>query len=304
MATVRVDGANLWYAIRGRGEIPLVMIGGFALVSNQFDFCNPHLLPYHRILHWHYRGVGQSDWTLSEPCSIERWVDDLRAILAHEKIARINLWCTSTGSSIGLRFAAKYPDVMNALIAYPFVRADETWKSIYRVSADVARVFGIETLSRLYAGVVLPPTILYTKSGVNYEKWAKKRYRQNVNVATLDAVLDAYSHVDLTADIGHINCPTLLLLGDESALNSDDRLDSASYASLVRAFTSLKPDASMATIKGAGSTYCMITRPKECCAAVTRFIGSIGQANAQRRSGRRVKGPLRVGRRGSARGRR
>jgi pimeloyl-ACP methyl ester carboxylesterase len=285
MSSVRVDGANLWYEISGKeGDVPLVMIGGFALVNNQFDFCNRYLQPHHRLLHWHYRGVGKSDWTLSGPCSVERWVDDLKAILDHEGIDRINLWCTSTGSSIGLRFAAKYPNVMNGLIAYPFVRADDTWRAIYRVSAGVAQVFGIETLSRLYAGVVLPPLFLYTKEGSEYERWAKKRYRENVNVATLDAVLDAYSHVDLTSDIRNITCPTLLLLGDESALNSDDRLNSASFAHLVRQFTSLKPDAVLAKIKGAGSTYCMITKPQACCAAVTRFLTSIDRPQVKPRS--------------------
>ncbi len=286
MGKVRVDGADLWYELRGEGEVPLVMIGGFALVDRQFEFCDPHLLPHHRILHWHYRGVGKSDWTQSGPYSTERWVDDLKAILDHNGIRKISIWCTSTGSSIGLRFAAKYPEIMHALIAYPFVRADQTWKDLYRVSAGVAKVFGIETLSRLYAGVVLPPAFLYSKEGITYERWAKGCYRGNVNITTIDAVLEAYSNVDLTGDLPHIRCPTLLLMGNESALNSDEKLDSASYATLLRGFTSLKPDVEVATIKGAGSTYCMITRPKECCAAVTQFLNSL--AHSARKPRRRA----------------
>jgi len=277
MPKIRVDGVDLWYQLRGEGEIPLVMIGGFALVDKQFQFCDPHLLPHHRILHWHYRGVGKSGWSQSGPYSTERWVDDLKAILDHEGIAKISLWCTSTGSSIGLRFAAKYPEMMHALVAYPFVRADQTWKDIYRVSAGVGRVFGIETLSRLFAGVVLPPQLLYSKEGISYERWAKGCYRANVNLATIDAVLEAYGNVDLTGDLPNIRCPTLLLMGDESALNSDEKLDSASYKTLMDGFLALKPDVELAIIKGAGSTYCMITRPKDCCAAVTRFLNALGR---------------------------
>lgn len=286
MPKIRVDGADLWYELKGEGEIPLVMIGGFALVHDQFEFCNRYLTPAVRTLHWNYRGVGKSDWTMSGAVSTERWVDDLKAILDHEGITRISMWCTSTGSSIGLRFASKYPEMMHALIAYPFVRADATWRDIYRVSADVARVFGVETMSRVFAGAVLPPALLYSRAGVAYERWAKKRYRANVNPTTLDAVLDAYSHVDLTGDIPHISCPTVLLLGDESALNSDDKLDSASYATLVRQFTELMPDVEMATIKGAGSTYCMITRPKDCCDAVLAFLRSVDRRAAGARKTR------------------
>lgn len=272
MAKVRVDGANLWYEIRGAGEPPLTLIGGFALVDKQFEFCEPYLTGHHRILQWHYRGVGKSDWTQSGPYSVERWVDDLAAILDAAGIERTALWCTSTGSSIGLRFAAKYPERMHALIAYPFIRVDDTWRNIYEASWWVGRVFGIEQLSRLYAGVVLPPDVLYSEEGIRYERWAKKQYAANVNMTTLKAVLDAYANVDLTADIRNIECPTLLLMGDDSALNENERMDSASHETLMREFLAIKSDVDLAEIAGAGSTYCMITKPEECCEAVVAWL--------------------------------
>ena len=30
-------------------------------------------------------------------------------------------------------------------------------------------------MSRMYAGVVLPPRLLYSTDGIEYERWAKKR---------------------------------------------------------------------------------------------------------------------------------
>ena len=102
---------------------------------------------------------------------------------------------------------------------------DDTWRNIYEASWWVARVFGIEQLSRLYAGVVLPPDVLYSEEGIKYEQWAKKQYAANVNMSTLKSVLEAYANVDLTADIGNIRCPTLLLMGDDSALNENERMD-------------------------------------------------------------------------------
>lgn len=276
MARVRVDGANLWYEVRGEGDPPLTLIGGFALVDKQFEFCEPYLTPHHRILQWHYRGVGKSDWTQSAPYSVERWVDDLAAILGAAGIERTSLWCTSTGSSIGLRFAAKYPERMHSLIAYPFIRVDDTWRNIYEASWWVGRVFGIEQLSRLYAGVVLPPDVLYSEEGIKYERWAKKQYAANVNMSTLKSVLEAYANVDLTADIRNIECPTLLLMGDDSALNENERMDSASHDTLMREFLAIKSDVDKAEISGAGSTYCMITKPRECCQAVVDWLAELG----------------------------
>lgn len=278
MPMTRVDGANLWYDIQGKGD-PLVLIGGFALVDDQFEFCNRYLAKHHTLIHWHYRGVGKSDWTMTEPYSVERWVDDLAAILEHAGIPKVSIWATSTGSVIGTRFASKYPERTRALITYPWVKADAGWRDIFTASYEVARVFGVRQLSRLYAGVVLPADLLYSKDGVEYEQWAKERYVENVNPTTIKAVLDALSNVDLTGDIRGLKCPTLLLLGNESALNSKkDRLESAAYDTMVKGFTSLKRNVEIATIKGAGSTYCMITKPKACSDAVIRYLAKLRRA--------------------------
>ena len=272
MTKARRDGSNLWYQVKGKGDHVITLIGGFALVDKQFEFCDQFLEPHHKLLHWHYRGVGKSDWSMTEPYSVEGWVDDLAAILDHAGIEKTSIWCTSTGTSIGVRFASKYPERMKALVAYPWIRSDQTWKDIFRASYEVATVFGVEQMSRMYAGVVLPPRLLYSTDGIEYERWAKKRYVENVNMTTLKSVLDAYANLDLTSDIKNIKCPTMLLMGNDSALNNDDKLESASYDGLIRGFLALKKDVDIKTIKGAGSTYCMITKPKACSLAVVDYL--------------------------------
>jgi len=199
-------------------------------------------------------------------------------VLEHAGIESAAVWATSTGSAIGTRFAAKYPEKTRALITYPWVRADQGWRDIFTASYEVARVFGIRQLSRMFAGVVLPPDLLYSKEGIRYEQWAKERYVENVNMATIKGVIDAYASVDLTGDVKGLQVPTMLLMGNESALNSKrDRLESAAYDTLIRGFTALKSDVEISTIKGAGSTYCMITKPKECCDAVIRYLKKVNR---------------------------
>jgi hypothetical protein len=61
-------------------------------------------------------------------------------------------------------------------------------------------------------------------------------------------------------------------MGNDSALNNDEKLESASYDGLIRDFLALKKDVDIKTIKGAGSTYCMITKPKACSLAVVDYL--------------------------------
>ena len=107
---------------------------------------------------------------------------------------------------------------------------------------------------------------------MEYEQWAKTKYVENVNPTTIKNVLDAYANLDLTSDIRGLQCPTMLLMGNDSALNADSNLTSASYEGLLSDFLALKDDVKIATIEGAGSTYCMITRPDDCCTAVVDYL--------------------------------
>lgn len=288
MAYVNHNGAELWYEVKGRGH-PLVLIGGFALVHDQFAFCDAALQKHFRTVHWNYQGVGKSSWTQTAPPTLEQFVDDLAAVLDAAGIRKAAIWGTSTGSVIGMRFAAKYPDRVTALVTYPWFRTDDTWRGIFEAAYLCGKYYGVEAMSRLFAGVVLPTDLLYSPAGIEYEKWAKIKYRENLNPATLGSVIHAYKEVDLTGDIPRLKCPTMLLMGNESALNEDKNMESASYGRLIGDFTDLLPDVEIATIEGAGSTYCMITKPDACVAAVTEFVKRVTRAGAIRKKTARGK---------------
>lgn len=268
----RDDGVKLWYDITGRGD-PLVLIGGFALVHDQFEFCNGILRKAgFATVHWNQEGVGNSDWTMARPYTVDGWADDLKCVLDHAGLKKVYIWCTSTGTAIGMRFAAKYPERMNALITYPWYKSDLTWKRIFDAAYGVADVFGIETLAKVFASVVLPDSIKYTPAHIKYEKWSQPKYKKNVNMTTLRNVLDALSNVDLTGDVKRLKCPTMLLMGDDSALNKDEKMKSSSYDYLIGEFLALQPKTTVGTVKGAGSTYCMITRPKDTCQILIDYV--------------------------------
>ncbi len=266
------NGSKIWYEVKGEGN-PLLLIGGFALLHNQFEFCDPILQNSGiKTIHWNYRGSGLSDWSLTEPLTLEGWVEDLKFTLDEAGIEKTNIWCTSTSTPIGIRFASKYPNRMKTLITYPYYKVDDYWRNVFHAAYWVAHVFGITQLSRVFAGVVLTPETLYGPEHFKYEKWAAPIYEKNVNMTTMKELMDTLSSIDLTGDVPRIKCPTLLLMGNESALNDEESMQSASFDTLVGDFLKLKPDAEVQAVKGAGSTYCMITNPEETCELLLNYL--------------------------------
>ncbi len=274
MAYTFHEGTRLWYEVIGKGR-PLTLIGGFGIAQNQFDFALPFLKPHFQLMNWNYRGCGLSDWTMSKAYSLEDWVDDMKACLDAAGIEKTAIWATSTGSAIGIRFAAKYPERTSALITYPWFRCDEGWKNIFTATYHVARTFGLFTLARVFAGVILPRDILHAKPGIDFEDFETVCFERNINMATFEQQMNALINVDLTGDVKRLECPTCLLMGSDSPLNDQDELAAASHDALTTAFLALKPDAVVRDVPNTGSTYCMITDPEKTSAQVIEYLKSV-----------------------------
>jgi pimeloyl-ACP methyl ester carboxylesterase len=212
---------------------------------------------------------------MSKAYSLEDWVDDMKACLDAAGIEKTAIWATSTGSAIGIRFAAKYPERTSALITYPWFRCDEGWKNIFTATFHVARTFGLFTLARVFAGVILPRNILHEKPGIDFEDFETVCFERNINMATFEQQMNALINVDLTGDVKRLECPTCLLMGSDSPLNDQDELASASHDALVKAFLALKPDAVVRDVPDTGSTYCMITDPEKTSAKVIEYLKSV-----------------------------
>ena len=274
MATASENGVHLWYETKGEGP-PLTLIGGFALIQDQWDYVVDDLAEKYKVVNWSFRGSGNSDWTMASPPSVDQYAEDLRIVLDAAGIEKTAIWATSTGAPVGLRFAAKYPERVSALITYPWYKTDDTWRGIMDAAYMVGKYFGVEAMSRLFAGSVFPPALLYEKAGTEYEQWAKKVYTKNLNPNTLRQVIDAYKEVDLTGEVKRLQCPTLLLMGNDSLQNEIEDMKEVSFDYLTTSFLALKPDAELATITDAGSTYCMITSPKKCSSAAIEFLDRV-----------------------------
>jgi len=274
MSSVLFEGCDLWYQVTGKGH-PLTLIGGYGLLHNQWGFVTPYLENDCRVVNWNYRGSGKSTWNLTTPYSVEMWVEDMRAVLDSAAIQKTDIWATSTGSFIGIRFAAKYPERTRSLITYPSFKRDDVWRNIIQVAHDVTHSFGAFSLARLYAGVVLPPDSLYAREGIDFEKFEAQCFEENVNPRTLKSVSDAYCNVDLSDNVASLTCPILLLIGSESRLNDQKSFANVSFEKLIADFRQLNPKAEVAAIPDSGNSYCMITRPKETARVVVDFLNRL-----------------------------
>lgn len=114
------DGTRIAYATSGDG-VPLVKAGNW-LTHLEHDWTSPVWRPMldrldasFRLVRYDQRGNGLSDWDVSD-FSLERFVEDLEAVVDGAGLGRFPLYATSQGVPIAIGYAARHPDRVSRLI--------------------------------------------------------------------------------------------------------------------------------------------------------------------------------------------
>lgn len=114
MATLRIDGFDLYYEVHGEGY-PLVLAHGVG--GNHGSWFNqiPAFAGRYRTIVFDHRGFGNSRDAPSGP-GRSRFVADLAALLDHLKIDKAALIAQSMGGGTCSVFTARYPERVRALV--------------------------------------------------------------------------------------------------------------------------------------------------------------------------------------------
>jgi pimeloyl-ACP methyl ester carboxylesterase len=116
------DGARLAYAEVGDGP-PLVKSANW-LAHLEYDWDSivwrhwlRGLAVNYRLVRYDERGCGLSDWD-ADTFSVDAWVDDLETVVDAIGLERFPLLGISQGGAVAVRFAARHPERVSALVLY------------------------------------------------------------------------------------------------------------------------------------------------------------------------------------------
>jgi len=267
---VDIGAVRLWLHDTGGDGEPVFLLGGWTAGHFQYDFVRPHLAGY-RLLTWEPRGLGASD--RPDPAlhryDLDVLADDLRDLLQAAGVARTHLWAGGFGSYTALRFAARRPDLVGAVVTYNDVWAGDprmAYDRIWVVYRTIVEQFGTTGLgARMLAGsfgVSDPPWFL---------DWETANVEEVSHPETVEALVGyGCLHADVRDDLAAIEAPVLVLRGefgwDGTIL---DERDDPSLGLMRERIPGLE----VATVPGAHPGYAVVQRPRECAAIVREFLG-------------------------------
>lgn len=213
METIEREGVRLAYRIEGsadRGRPWLVFSHSLACDHTMWD---PQVEAFadFRILRFDTRGHGQSGAPAGD-YTLELLADDLKALLDALAIRSCHFVGLSMGGMIGQQFALRYPGRFASMtLADTTCRYPADARAVWDERLALVRSRGMDA--------IVPSTL---------ERWftAAFRERESATVARIGQLIRstpvagyagcAYgiSRIDLSARLGSIDCPTLVLVGD------------------------------------------------------------------------------------------
>jgi pimeloyl-ACP methyl ester carboxylesterase/DNA-binding CsgD family transcriptional regulator len=217
------DGTRLAYAVHGSGP-PLIVVSCW-LSHLQHDWESPvwrHFLDdlgsISTLVRYDERGFGMSDWKVTD-FSIDARVTDLEAVVAGLGYRQFALLGMSNGSGVAMAYAARHPERVTRLILYGTVcgepvefddetrPVEETYRSLIRVGwAREDPVF-----RRVFTSRYIPD------ASEEQMRWFDALQRMSGPAENVLSSRIARQAEDITAEVGRIRAPTLILQAVDDA---------------------------------------------------------------------------------------
>jgi len=209
-----IDGHPIAYSDDGQG-IPLVLLHAFAADRALWQPQIQALSARWRIIAVDLRGFGASGQTNGAAVDIDRYADDVAALLQKAGIGRAVIGGISLGGYISLALAQRHPGLLRGLLlANTRAGADtDAARAARRDLAAALRRQGSAAVAAFYGDTLFGPTM-----SESARQTIRAMLRRQHPLAMISALLGMAQRPDRGNFLGRINVPTLIISGTADTL--------------------------------------------------------------------------------------
>lgn len=242
--------------VEGEGE-PVLMVHGLGGTANTFT---PVLAAFarHRAIRFDLPGSGRSP-RVDGPLSLALFVDRARLVLARAGAERAHLVAHSMGTIVATHLAAAEPGRVASLALFgPLLAPPEPARAAIRARAAQAREGDMQPIAdALVRASLSAETRARRPTAVAFVRESLMRQEPEGYARTCEALAEMEP-----ADIARIECPTLLVTGDE---------DAVAPPQAVRMLAERIAGSRVEVLRGCGH-WTPVEKPEACTDLLTRFL--------------------------------
>ncbi|QTA82041.1 Alpha/beta hydrolase fold-containing protein [Desulfonema limicola] len=244
MPRIQVNGVEIFYEEHGKGPETIVFAHGMLLSSKMFSRQIEALKDRFRCIAFDFRGHGNSEKTASG-YDMDTLTQDTAGLIKALELGTCNFAGLSMGGFVGMRLAARYPDLIKNLILMDTSADPESKENIskYRLLNFIARWFGLALVADRVITVMFGTRFLNDSTRAE-EKALWRRHLISNNSGTITkAVKGVIDRQGIHEELDKIRSHTLIIVGDQ---------DKATPPEKSRRIQEKIPGSELVIIPGAG----------------------------------------------------
>jgi 3-oxoadipate enol-lactonase len=213
---ITVNGAKLHYEEQGNGPETIVFSHGLLWSGRMFaDQVNAFKDRY-RCVTYDLRGQGKSAVT-RDGYDMDTLYEDAAALIQARGYAPCHFAGLSMGGFIGMRLAARKPELLRSLILMETSADPEPPENVprYRQLGRVTRLVGYRPVAGAVMRIMFGKTFLSDPARAADRALWRQQLMANDRVGILRALSGVNSRQGVYDEIGGITVPTLIMVGDE-----------------------------------------------------------------------------------------
>ncbi len=257
MPTIPVNGVNLFYEMRGRGQ-PLLFLHGLGSSTREWEDQIDEFSKNYQVIAYDLRGHGRSDKPAG-PYTMELYAADTAGLLDALKVQSAHVVGLSLGGAVAFQLALDHPERVKSLVIVN--SGPSMGGSPEQANREIEQRIGIVRQMGMRAmGQALSPRLFPKDEHAPLRQTFEERWAANDPDAYIQALL-AMQGWDVTSRLGQIRCPTLILSADQDY----------TPVAAKEAYVSLMPNAQLVVIPDSHHGV-PIEAPDKFNAAVSQFL--------------------------------
>jgi 3-oxoadipate enol-lactonase len=219
MPNIEVNGTSLYYEDTGPGSTgeTIVFSHGLLWGTELFEPQVAALRDRYRCISWDHRGQGKSAGDPNRHCiGMELVWQDAVALLEALSVTGAHFVGLSMGGFVGMRMAARRPDLVNKLVLVETSFEPEPVENVarYRLLTAIYRTIGPRVIQSRVAPIMLGKTIVADPNRkADVARFVKLMTRRRDVWKAVNGVIDRAGIA--RSELARIRAPTLVIVGDE-----------------------------------------------------------------------------------------
>lgn len=215
MPFININNCQYYYESHGNENAAETIVFAHGLLWSGKLFWKQvaHLKDRYRVITYDHRGQGKSQVTDSG-YDMDSLYQDALALIKTLNLGKVHFAGLSMGGFIGMRLAARNPEVIKSLILIETSAQTEPNKFKYSLLSFIVKLFGVKIVSKKVMAIMFGKTFLNDpKRTKEREEWTQELNSNKKSITR--AVAGVVNRQGVESELPKIQCPTLVLVGDE-----------------------------------------------------------------------------------------